>query len=205
MGDAADNVAAVRKATQILTTRELFQMSNQKVTISTVAPKPESFRELGPHGVLAWSVHAANDQLRKQLVPTTKYKMTELRAGLIDALNLRSPNLRTCMLEVALIANVNDQMEHADELANFAKVIVESVDKCKLIVNLIPFNDIGDGHATFVYEKPSDEQVVAFQRRIWSHGIHTHIRKTRGDEESSACGQLATKRKGAVITAHPLV
>lgn len=191
MGEAADNAAAVRKAVQILTTRELFQLSNKKVTISTVAPTPDSFRELGPNGVLAWSVHAADDALRKKLVPTTRYRMTELRAGLIESLNRRPISLRTCMLEIALIANVNDQIEHAEEMAKFVQVIADQVPNCKLIVNLIPFNDIG--HVS--YEKPSEEQVVAFQRHLWSHGIHTHIRKTRGDDESAACGQLATKRK----------
>lgn len=192
MGESADNIDQVTRATEILTTRQLFQLSTNKVTVSTVGPTPDAFRQLGKAPcVLAWSVHAANDVLRKQLVPTTKYSMAELRQGMMDALLERPVNFRTSMWEVALIAGVNDSLDEADELAAFARVFVDSVPGAKLVVNLIPFNDIG--HA--VYKKPSHETVVAFQRRLWSQGIYAHIRTTRGDDESAACGQLVTKRR----------
>lgn len=192
MGEGGDNVEAVTKAVEILTTRELFQLSATKVTISTVAPTPDTFRRLGQAPcVLAWSVHAANDDLRKKLVPTTRYSMTELRQGMIDAMLERPINFRTVMWEVALLAGVNDSMEAADELGVFARVFVDAVPGAKLVVNLIPFNDIGHG----LYKKPTHEAVVAFQQRLWSHGIYAHIRTTRGDDESAACGQLATKRR----------
>ena len=192
MGEPADNMEAVIRATEILTTRELFQLSANKVTVSTVAPTPDAFRRLGKAPcVLAWSVHAANDDLRKQLVPTTNFSMSELRQGMMDALLDRPINFRTAMWEVALLAGVNDSLEAADELAAFAQVFVDEVPGAKLMVNLIPFNDIGHP----LYKKPSREAVVAFQQRLWSHGIYAHIRTTRGDDESAACGQLATKRQ----------
>jgi 23S rRNA (adenine2503-C2)-methyltransferase len=59
-----------------------------------------------------------------------------------------------------------------------------------VIVNLIPFNDIGQQ----LYRKPTQERVLAFQNRLQTQGIYCHIRTTRGDDESAACGQLATKR-----------
>ncbi|GKZ01004.1 hypothetical protein MPSEU_001051900 [Mayamaea pseudoterrestris] len=192
MGEPSDNADAVIRATKILTTRECFQLSSRKVTISTVAPSPDSFRIMGKAPcVLAWSVHAADDELRKKLVPTTKYSMTELRQGLIDTLNLRHSSLRTTMLEITLIDKVNDGLDQAHELAEFAKVIVDSVSGCKLIVNLIPFNDIG--HLT--YRKPSIDNVWAFQKVLMDAGLRAHVRTTRGDDESAACGQLSTKRK----------
>ena len=144
MGEPGDNLDAVIRATEILTTRELFQLSASKVTVSSVSPTPDTFRQLGKAPcVLAWSVHAANDKLRKSLVPTTKYTMAELRQGMMDALLDRPRNVRATMWEVALIAGVNDSMEAADELADFARVFVDGVPGVKLIVNLIPFNDIG--------------------------------------------------------------
>eukprot|EP00543_Licmophora_paradoxa_P007598 CAMPEP_0202454038 /NCGR_PEP_ID=MMETSP1360-20130828/11870_1 /ASSEMBLY_ACC=CAM_ASM_000848 /TAXON_ID=515479 /ORGANISM="Licmophora paradoxa, Strain CCMP2313" /LENGTH=233 /DNA_ID=CAMNT_0049073263 /DNA_START=317 /DNA_END=1018 /DNA_ORIENTATION=- len=193
MGEPSDNVEAVTKAATILTTRELFQLSATKVMISTVAPSPEAFLKLAEAPcVLAWSVHAANDSLRKKLVPTTRYSMVELRQGLIDALNKRSnPVLRTTMIEVALMAGVNDSLQDADDLAEFVKPILEEVPGSKLVVNLIPFNDIGHP----IFQKPSQETVACFQKRLWQQGIVTHIRSTRGDDESAACGQLATKRR----------
>ena len=192
LGEASDNAEAVVQATQILTTNELFQLSATKVTVSTVAPNPDAFGLFASAPcVLAWSVHAARDDLRKKLVPTTKYAMKELRQGLIETLLVKPKSFRTVMLEVALMSGVNDSEREADELAEFSRVIIDSVPGCKLIVNLIPYNDIGHQ----LYKKPTEEAVVAFQRRLWAQGIFTHIRSTRGDEESAACGQLATKKR----------
>lgn len=181
-------------ATVQLTTRDLFQLSASKVTVSTVAPSPGAFAKfVNAPCVLAWSVHAARDDLRRKLVPTTKYTMVELRQGLIDVLLQRPHNFRTTMLEVALIDGVNDSLTEADEMAEFVRGIVESVPGLKLIVNLIPFNDIGQ--ELLGYRKPAPARVEAFQRLLWSHGIYTHVRATRGDDESAACGQLVTLKK----------
>jgi 23S rRNA (adenine2503-C2)-methyltransferase len=127
------------------------------------------------------------------LVPTTKFPMTELRQGLIDALNSRrNVRLRTTMLEVALMEGINDTVECADALAEFCRPIVEQVAGCKLMVNLIPYNDTGG-----LYMTPSRDRVLAFQQRLWQRGVYTHVRTTRGDDESAACGQLATLKAKA--------
>ena len=193
LGEPSDNAKNVVQATKILTTRSLFQISASKVLISTVAPTPDSFMELAKAPcVLAWSVHAVNDDLRKKLVPTTKYSMVELRQGLIDALLSRPMNTRTCMLEVALMKGVNDRLEHADELAEFTQVILDQVPGVKPHINLIPFNDIGK-HS--LYDRPTSGDVAAFQKRLQSKGLYVHVRTTRGDDKTAACGQLATSKK----------
>ena len=219
MGEPGDNCDAVVKAAQIMTTRELFQLSSTRVTISTVAPTPETFAALllhpsttasdqaesslsSPLCLLAWSVHAARDELRRRLVPTTKYSMVELRQGLIDALLQCKSQRRTCMLEMALIDHVNDSLQEADEMADFVREMLNQVPNAKIVVNLIPFNEIhGAGpellssSSSSNYRKPTMERVLAFQQRLTSHGIYARIRETRGDDESAACGQLATKKK----------
>jgi 23S rRNA (adenine2503-C2)-methyltransferase len=117
--------------------------------------------------------------------------MEELRAGLVEALLKRpNKNMRTCMLEVTLIDNKNDGIIEANELAQFALDMMDMVPSMKLIINLIPFNDIG--HMSF--RKPSMERVLIFQRILVEKGILAYIRTTRGDDESSACGQLTTKK-----------
>eukprot|EP00970_Alexandrium_tamarense_P004231 scaffold706_cov190-Alexandrium_tamarense.AAC.17 len=89
-----------------------------KITISTVAPDPSAFATLGSApAALAWSVHAVDDSLRRQLVPTTKYSMEELQAGLVKALSLRSNKLRRTMLEVALMKDVPDDARLLSEFA----------------------------------------------------------------------------------------
>jgi 23S rRNA (adenine2503-C2)-methyltransferase len=193
MGEPADNSENVVKAVEILTKNELFQLSASKVTVSTVAPTPDAFKDFAKAPcVMAWSVHAANDALRKKLVPTSKHSMAELRQGFIDALLERPQRQRTAMLEVALMKGVNDSLKEADEMAEFAQVISDSVPGSKLMINLIPFNDIGQT----LYQKPTNNDVVAFQKRLQSHGLYSHIRATRGDDATAACGQLATKKSG---------
>lgn len=104
------------------------------------------------------------------------------------------------MLELVLIAGVNDSDEDASMLAEFAQSIMRDVEGAKVVVNLIPFNDIGhNSHRT-----PTKERVLEFQRKVIQQtnendatvrSVLCYIRTTRGDDESSACGQLATKRK----------
>lgn len=189
----ADNAEAVVTATRQLTTREFFQLSSTKVTVSTVAPTPEAFAAFASAPcVLAWSVHAANDVLRRKLVPTTKYSMIELRQGLIDALNTRGQSSPTTMLEVALMAGINDSAKEAEELATFSRGLIDAVPGLKLMVNLIPYNP---GTETTGFQRPDQSAVRSFQQSLWNAGIYAHVRTTRGDDENAACGQLVTQRK----------
>ena len=191
MGEPADNHEAVTNAVHILTDRNLFQLSAKKITVSTIAPTPQSFDHFADAPcVLAWSVHAVNDELRKKLVPTTQYTMQQLKDGFVRVLLTRPASLRATMLEVVLIQGLNDGEEQAHDLARFANEIIQEVSNVKLMINLIPFNDIG--HPT--YEKPSNESVVNFQNILRKKGLTSYVRTTRGDDESAACGQLATKK-----------
>lgn len=147
MGEPADNAREVNAALSILTDVEHYRLSPSKVTVSTVAPSPDAFVSFSDSPcVLAWSVHAADDDLRRVLVPTTRYTMEELRVGLVEALLERPASggggrLRDAMLEVALIDGVNDSVERADELADLALRIAEDVGPgMKLLVNLLLVN-----------------------------------------------------------------
>ena len=132
--------------------------------------------------------------------------MEELRHGLVKALLNRSISMRRTMLEVVLISGVNDSDEDAELLSDFAQSIMRDVQGAKVVVNLIPFNDIG--HPTHC--TPSTERVLGFQRIVIQHGnksstakglntnVLCYVRTTRGDDESSACGQLATKRSQSI-------
>lgn len=192
MGEPADNAAAVVRAVSTMADRRMFSLAQSKVTVSTVAPDPSAFTTLGSSpAALAWSVHAVDDSLRKELVPTTKFKMEELKEGLVIALKSRSKKLRRTMLEVALIDGVNDSEKDAKLLINLAHSIMADVDGSKVVVNLIPFNDIGHPK----YRTPSVENVSGFQKIITDGGVLCYVRTTRGDQENAACGQLATSRR----------
>ena len=138
--------------------------------------------------MLAWSVHAADDETRKLLVPTTKHSMVELREAFRDALRSRpSRALRTLMVEVALMDGLNDSPAHAERLAEFLRPMIEE-DKLKLCVNLIPYNPVE--HQP-LYRRPAAGAVEAFQQILRARGV-TFVRTTHGDEVRFA---PATKRK----------
>ena len=100
------------------------------------------------------------------------------------------------MIEIVLIDGINDSIKEADELelADFVAEITTQVPGCSIVCNLIPYNDIGGGGtASSLFRKPSMERVYE-QNRLHELGVYAHVRGTRGDEESAACGQLATSR-----------
>jgi adenine C2-methylase RlmN of 23S rRNA A2503 and tRNA A37 len=86
------------------------------------------------------------------------------------------------MLEVCSMNGLNDASKEADELAEFAQVISDTVPESKLMINLIPFNDIGQP----MNQKPTNYDVVAFQKRLQSRGLLSHIRLARGDNATAA-------------------
>jgi 23S rRNA (adenine2503-C2)-methyltransferase len=199
MGEPADNAAAVVQAARVLTDPFQFHLAPRRVTISTVAPDPSAFTTLGQApAVLAWSVHATSNELRRELVPTTRHSMEELRESLIATLQGRSRRLRAVMLEITLLDQVNDTPEAAHLLADFCQPLLDRVASVKLVVNLIPWNDIGASFGPAAsYRKPSPERIAAYQAILVERGILCYVRLTRGDDESSACGQLATQRRSS--------
>lgn len=196
MGEPADNVPAVVQAVTQLTDARLYGLAPRKVTISTVGPTPESFHALSrtSGAALAWSVHASRDRIRKQLVPTTKHTMVELRRGLMQALLQRSRRLRTVLVEVALLRDINDSDEDARHLAAFCQPLCD-IPGGKVVVNLISWNDI---RAT-QFRSPTPARVLQFQQCLLASSsnpqLRCYIRTTRGDDERAACGQLATTRR----------
>jgi 23S rRNA (adenine2503-C2)-methyltransferase len=190
MGDSGRNMDAVGEAVAALTCRNKFSMASSKITISTVGPSPESFATLSAMpGTLAWSLHSADDKIRKKLVPSTRHTTVQLRDGLVKALKSRKAiRTRTIMIALTLIDGINDTEEDAMKLTDFIKPMLGDVPK--IAIDLIPYNDISVPE----FKKPSREKVNAFQRVVREAGYFCTVRVTRGEDESSACGMLATKR-----------
>ena len=117
MGDSGRNMDAVGEAVAALTCRNKFSMASSKITISTVGPSPESFATLSAMpGTLAWSLHSADDKIRKKLVPSTRHTTVQLRDGLVKALKSRKAiRTRTIMIATA-IYNSNTAAKGRDGL-----------------------------------------------------------------------------------------
>ncbi len=179
MGEPLLNLDNVVKAMNIMMDDFAYGLSKHRVTLSTsgVVPAMLELRKLSSVA-LAVSLHAPNDALRSQLVPLNKkYPLKELMAVCKDY--YKEQPKRVVTMEYVMLKDVNDHTGHAQELVKLLKGI-----PCKL--NLIPFNPFPFTE----YECSSYETIRRFQRITQENGIHTTIRKTRGDDIDAACGQL---------------
>ena len=154
----------------------------RNITVSTVGV-PNTLARLAEHklqSVLAVSLHAPTQDLRKQIVPTaTAYP---LEAIMEDTRSYSEATGRRVSFEYVLLSHVNDEPEHALQLARLLKRHGQRTSH----VNLIPFNTIDDTE----FKRPSRNRVKRFERALKGEGIQVSIRETRGDEASAACGQL---------------
>ncbi|KAL1500446.1 hypothetical protein AB1Y20_013103 [Prymnesium parvum] len=189
MGEPLDNAPAVQSSLQMLTHPFGFRLAKQHICVSTVGPSAEHIRQMTHMPArLAWSLHAADDELRKLLVPTTSSSMLELRDAFIEVLTARRD--RGLMVELTLIRGVNDGETHAAQLCELLDPLPG-----KTRVNLIPYNvNAGLGAAGTLFQPSPTDAVRAFQRRVIEEGLICTVRTTRGDQEAAACGQLVTAR-----------
>jgi 23S rRNA (adenine2503-C2)-methyltransferase len=142
--------------------------------------------------VRAMSLHAADDALRETLVPLNKkYPIAELMASC--ARYLRANKRRESVtFEYTLMKGINDQPEHARQLARLMRQFDNAVQASHSgKVNLIPFNPFPGTR----YERSGESEIRAFQKILLDAKVLTMVRRTRGDDIDAACGQL----KGQVM------
>ena len=193
MGEPLMNFDNVVRAMSVMRDDLGYGLANKRVTLSTAGMVPMIDRLSVESDVsLAVSLHAANDELRTELVPLNKkYPIAELMAAC--ARYVRQNKKRDSVtFEYTMMRGVNDKPEHARELARLMRQFdntVQSKDAGK--VNLIPFNPFPGTR----YERSTDADIRAFQKILLDSQVLTMVRRTRGDDIDAACGQL----KGQVV------
>jgi 23S rRNA (adenine2503-C2)-methyltransferase len=195
MGEPLNNVQHVKRAVQVIADSNCFNVGPSRITVSSVGPSPAVIRACKDMpAMLAWSVHAADEETRRRLVPTTAHSMEELRDAYLQVLESRTKHKSSFMVAVTLIEGVNDSEAHARDLCRLLQPFQHS-DKCKgVVVDLIPYNDIGfgfDGEPNFL--RTNQDKIRRFQNEVRKAGHACFVRVTRGDDTAAACGQLATK------------
>jgi 23S rRNA (adenine2503-C2)-methyltransferase len=132
---------------------------------------------------LAVSLHAPNQTLRQQLIPSAKhYPLPQL---LQDCRTYMHTTGRRISFEYTLLSGVNDLPPHARELASLIRSAVDDLE-FQAHVNLIPYNPISEAD----YQRPHPERVQTFVRQLEDHSIAVSVRQTRGLDQDAACGQL---------------
>jgi 23S rRNA (adenine2503-C2)-methyltransferase len=157
-------------------------VSARHITVSTIGVVPGIGRLTGERLPvnLAVSLHAANDELRDELVPVNRrYPIAALAAACRAWIAAKG---RRLSFEWALIAGTNDRLSDAVELAALARPL-------RAHVNLIPLNP------TPAYATPGTPpaEVRLFRDRLVALGVNATVRRNRGTDIDAACGQLAAR------------
>lgn len=179
MGEPLANYDATVGAVRGLIDPERFGISARRVTVSTVG-LPRQIRRLAGEDLpvtLAISLHAPNDELRRELIPTAG--RTPIRDVLAAARAFYAARKREVTLEYVLLGGVNDTPTCAEQLAEIAHQL-----RCN--VNLIRYNPV----APLPYRRPSEQTVRRFLQRLTERGVNAHVRRPRGLDADAACGQL---------------
>ncbi len=183
MGEPMENYDAVVKSIGIFNDPAGLCISQRRITVSTVGVV-EGIKKLAdePYTVnLVLSLHAPNQHLRKKIIPyARKYPLEEILMAMEE---YGRKTKRDITYEYTLLAGLNDQEEHADELAQL-------LEGRQCTVNLIPYNPV-DG---LRLNRPEKEVIVAFRDRLEAAGINTTWRYTKGKDIAAACGQLALQK-----------
>ena len=193
MGEPLMNFDNVVRAMSVMRDDLGYGLANKRVTLSTAGMVPMIDRLSVESDVsLAVSLHAANDELRTELVPLNKkYPIAELMAACARYVQANKKR-DSVTFEYTMMRGINDQPQHARELARLMRQFdntVQSRDAGK--VNLIPFNPFPGTR----YERSTDSDIRAFQKILLDSQVLTMVRRTRGDDIDAACGQL----KGQVV------
>jgi len=175
MGEPTMNLDAVLAACERLPD---LGVTHRRTAISTVGwvPGIDRLAECEMPISLALSLHAPNDGLRSQLMPVNdRYPLAEVLAA---CERYRARRRRKVFVEYVMLDGVNDDPEHARQLA-------ELLDPRAYKVNLIPYNPTG------AYDGSPPEQIERFRAVLAEHRLAATVRLTRGRDIDAACGQLA--------------
>lgn len=177
MGEPMANYEHVRESLRRMI--DVIDMAARSVTVSTVGVVP-GMRRLAdePWQVgLAVSLHAADDDLRNELIPLNKrYPL----ADVIDAARYFFETTgRRISIEWTMMAGVNDTLDQASRLAQIAADL-------RAHVNVIAMNPT----PLTPHQAPNRATIDRFMSALSRHGANATFRETRGQDIDAACGQL---------------
>jgi 23S rRNA (adenine2503-C2)-methyltransferase len=179
MGEPLANLDHLLKALDFATSPHGLGIGARNITISTVG-LPGRIRQLAAVGKpyhLAVSLHAPNNELRQNIVPTAE--KIDLNEILSAADFFREKTGRQVTFEYVLLGGINDLPEHASQL-------VRLLAQRDAMINLIPYNPVSG----LPYRTPAPERSKGFADTLRRAGYTVKIRKRKGSKINAACGQL---------------
>ncbi len=178
-GEPFDNYDALSRMLELVSCEEGLMIGHRNITVSTcgIVPRIYQFADEHPQVTLAISLHAPNDEIRKQLMPISRtYPMEELMRAADYYIDHTG---RRLTFEYSLVRGVNDSKEAAQSLCALVRG-----KNCH--VNLIPVNPIKERD----YRQSDRSRIQNFQDVLKSNHIQVTVRREMGRDIQAACGQL---------------
>ncbi|TWI55111.1 23S rRNA (adenine(2503)-C(2))-methyltransferase RlmN [Halalkalibacter nanhaiisediminis] len=184
IGEPFDNYEELVPFLKTINHDKGLNIGARHITVSTsgVVPKIYQFADEKLQINFAISLHAPNTEIRSRLMPVNRaWPLPKLMESIRYYIETTG---RRVTFEYGLFGGVNDQVEHAEELADLIKDI-----KCH--VNLIPVNYVPERD----YVRTPRDQIFAFEKTLKKRGINVTIRREQGHDIDAACGQLRAKER----------
>ncbi|HCM23992.1 MAG TPA: 23S rRNA (adenine(2503)-C(2))-methyltransferase RlmN [Ruminococcaceae bacterium] len=187
MGEPLDNYENVIRFLELVTNPAGMNIGMRHISLSTCGLVDRMY-DLAEHKfqlTLSVSLHAPNDEIRRKIMPVSRrYSMEEL----LNACSFyEKATGRRISFEYAMIQNVNDSDDCAEELAG-------KLEGTLCHVNLIPVNHVSGA----AYHKSSVERQKKFIQILERHGITATVRRTLGSDINASCGQLRRRKQEEV-------
>jgi len=178
-GEPLDNYDNVIGFIKMISNDKGLNISQRNITVSScgIVPMIIKLAKENFQITLAISLHAADDDKRKELMPIAgKYSIKEI----LDACRYYySMNNRRITFEYSLVRGVNDSNADAKRLGEILKGI-----NCH--INLIPVNPIRESD----FRQPDGDIISNFKNKLEKFGENVTIRREMGQDIQAACGQL---------------
>ena len=178
-GEPMDNYDAVVRFIRLVSHEKGLNISQRNITVSTcgIVPRIRQFADEGLNVTLALSLHAPNDEKRRELMPiANRYSLEEVLAACRYYFDRTG---RRLTFEYSLVGGKNDSEEDARQLAGLLKGL-----NCH--VNLIPVNPIKERN----YVQSGQKVIEAFKNKLEKYKINVTIRREMGRDIDGACGHL---------------
>lgn len=182
MGEPFDNYDNLAEFIRLVNNPLGYGLGMRNITVSTcgIVPMIERFGRDFPQVNLAVSLHASNEERRKQLMPVARaYGYDELISA---CRSYAEKTGRRVTFEYSMIDGVNDSVQTANELASHLK-------GWQTHVNLIPLNKV-EGRS---YNAAVNSNIMQFKKTLENAGIAVTVRRTLGADIDAACGQLRNR------------